>query len=196
MSDDGRTFVSRWSRRKIAARQAEAEAREAPAAAPLPAPAPAPDAADEARAQPALPDVETLEGLQSEYRDFLRPEVDESLRRSALKRLFTDPHFNVMDGLDVYIDDYSKPDPIPQALLRSLNQARGLGLFDDEEQQQRVAPDPDSTYAALQQDDAPPLPPAAAPADQSPDANVTVCLPETERPDGRPVAVQEEQKSG
>ena len=30
-----------------------------------------------------------------------------------MKKLFADPHYNVMDGLDVYIDDYSKPDPIP-----------------------------------------------------------------------------------
>jgi hypothetical protein len=33
------------------------------------------------------------------------------VRNAALKKLFTDPHFNVMDGLDVYIDDYGKPDP-------------------------------------------------------------------------------------
>ena len=30
-----------------------------------------------------------------------------------MKKLFSDPHFNVMDGLDTYIDDYGKPDPIP-----------------------------------------------------------------------------------
>jgi hypothetical protein len=45
--------------------------------------------------------------------------------------LFQDPHFNVMDGLDTYIDDYTKADPIPEAMLRGLNQARGL-LFDRE----------------------------------------------------------------
>ena len=30
-----------------------------------------------------------------------------------MKKLFSDPHFNVMDGLDTYIDDYGKPDPLP-----------------------------------------------------------------------------------
>src|SRR5207248_7463088 len=60
-----------------------------------------------------LPPVDTLKGLASEYKDFLRPGVDEKLRQSALKKLFHDPHFNVMDGLDTYIEDYSKLDPIP-----------------------------------------------------------------------------------
>src|SRR5436190_8560556 len=71
------------------------------------------------------------EGLASEYQDFLRPGVDEKLRRSALKKLFHDPHFNVMDGLDTYIDDYSKPDPIPEEMLKSLKQANRL-LFPEE----------------------------------------------------------------
>ena len=78
-----------------------------------------------------MPPIEELRGLESEYRDFLRPEVDESLRRTALKKLFQDPHFNVMDGLDTYIDDYTKADPIPEVMLRGLNQAQGL-LFDRE----------------------------------------------------------------
>ena len=56
----------------------------------------------------------------------MRPEVDESLKRAALKKLFADPHFNVMDGLDVYIDDYSKPDPIPPDMLARLIQNRAL----------------------------------------------------------------------
>ena len=49
-----------------------------------------------------------------------------------MKKLFSDPHFNVMDGLDTYIDDYGKPDPIPLSMLRRMNQAAVLGLFDDE----------------------------------------------------------------
>ncbi len=58
--------------------------------------------------------------------------VDPTTRAGALRRLFTDPHFNRMDGLDIYIDDYGKPDPIPMAMLRMMNQARSLGLFSDE----------------------------------------------------------------
>lgn len=65
----------------------------------------------------------------SDFGQFLREEISEEIRRKALKTLFTDPHFNVMDGLDVYIEDFNISEPIPEAMLASLNQARGL-LFD------------------------------------------------------------------
>jgi hypothetical protein len=52
----------------------------------------------------------------------VRPE----LRQAALRKLFTDPHFNVMDGLDIYIDDYTKPDPIAASVVSELAQFRNL----------------------------------------------------------------------
>jgi hypothetical protein len=61
---------------------------------------------------------------ESDFTPFMKPEVDEGLKRQALKTLFSDPRFNVMDGLDVYIDDYSKTTPIPPDLVRELVQAR------------------------------------------------------------------------
>jgi hypothetical protein len=48
-----------------------------------------------------------------------------------MKKLFADPHFNVMDGMDIYIDDYSQPDPLPLAMLRQMTSAKTLNLFDD-----------------------------------------------------------------
>ena len=51
-----------------------------------------------------------------------------SFAESSLRR---DQHFNVMDGLDTYIDDYSQPDPIPEEMLKSLKQANRL-LFPEE----------------------------------------------------------------
>jgi hypothetical protein len=132
-----RGFLSRWSRRKLAA-VAQAEAAAQPAGAP-PAPlrthaadplplAPAtPDAAGGAEAQ--LPPVESL-SLSSDFTAFLKEEVSEALRRKALQKLFSDPHFNRMDGLDIYIDDYSQPDPIPPEILAKLQHAREW-LMDD-----------------------------------------------------------------
>jgi uncharacterized protein DUF3306 len=122
-------FLRRWSRRKHE-RDAQERGDGAPPAPPEPAQAPAqpgtlpgPQAAAPAAPTPIpaeLPPVDSLDGLASDYEAFLNPAVDESLRRSALKKLFHDPHFNVMDGLDVYIDDYSKPDPVPESMLKEL----------------------------------------------------------------------------
>jgi hypothetical protein len=56
----------------------------------------------------------------------MQPGVDENVRRTALRKLLRDPRFNVMDGLDVYIDDYSKPDPIAPEIVRQLAHARYL----------------------------------------------------------------------
>ena len=62
-------------------------------------------------------------------------QVQPEVRNAAMKKLFADPHFNVMDGLDIYIDDYSKPDPIPLEMLKRMVQSDMLNIFrkDDEE---------------------------------------------------------------
>ncbi len=118
MSADKEPFLSRWSRRKLDSARDRTAPRPAAPVAPVPPAARPPEKTE-------LPPVDTLRGLASEYKDFLRPGVDEKLRQSALKKLFHDPHFNVMDGLDTYIDDYSKPDPIPEAMLRTLEPEKG-----------------------------------------------------------------------
>lgn len=65
----------------------------------------------------------------SDFGQFLRQEISEEVRRKAMKTLFADPHFNVMDGLDIYIEDYNLSEPIPEEMMATLNHARGL-LFD------------------------------------------------------------------
>jgi hypothetical protein len=87
---------------------------------------------------PTLADVAVLRPGDNIAR-FVAQGVDESVKRAALKTLFADPHFNVMDGLDTYIDDYSKPDPIPPEILRKLRQSETLGLFDPVEEAEDVA---------------------------------------------------------
>jgi hypothetical protein len=114
--DDTRneTFLARWSRVKNDARDAHS--------APSASAAPARDEEDKA---PQLPPVEELT-LESDFSGFFHPKVDEDVRRQALRKLFSDPHFNAMDGLDVYIDDYSKSEPIPAAMLAGLAQAQRI----------------------------------------------------------------------
>ncbi len=138
MSDSTETsFLSRWSRRKVAVREGKAVPAEpapppaAPVAVAAKADATAGAVVPEAEAPPAptLADVAMLKPGDSVAR-FVAQGVDETVKRAALKTLFADPHFNVMDGLDIYIDDYSKPDPIPPDVLRRLRQSETLGLFD------------------------------------------------------------------
>lgn len=127
-------FLSRWSRRKIAARQGEPEAPPPPVPpAAAAAPAAVPPASAEAPAAPApLPPLESLTP-ESDFAGFMQPEVEPGLRREALKTLFADPRFNVMDGLDTYIDDYSKPDPLPEGWLEKMTQVARLGEYREPE---------------------------------------------------------------
>jgi len=69
--------------------------------------------------------IDTLT-LESDFRGFFHPKVHEDVRRAALRKLFAEPHFNVMDGLDTYIDDYSKTEPIPAAMLAGMKQAQRI----------------------------------------------------------------------
>ena len=68
----------------------------------------------------------------SDFKPFMARGVTTDVRNAAVKKLFADPHFNVMDRLDIYIDDYSQPDPLPAAMLRQMVSARFLNLVEDE----------------------------------------------------------------
>ena len=130
-ADEG--FISRWSRRKTQAREPACEAVQD-------APPQDPAAQD---APPELPPVNELT-IESDFRGFLHQKVDEDVRRAALRKLFSDPHFNVMDGLDTYIDDYSKTEPIPPAMLAGLRQAQRILSWaegkDEDEQEHKEEP--------------------------------------------------------
>jgi hypothetical protein len=156
VSDEtSKPFLSRWSQRKLAAsREASARAQNTSVAPPVSTPpvpesAPAPPMAAESPA-PELPPVESL-SFDSDFTAFLQPKVDESVKRQALRKLFADPHFNVMDGLDVYIDDYTKFVPMTPEIVAQLNHAKFL--FD---------PPKTRINAAGHAEDVPPEPDAVA----------------------------------
>jgi len=122
MSEDQEPFLSRWSRLKT-------DAREVPKDLPAEPPSAPPAKAEEPPAP--LPKVEELTP-ESDFRPFMDARVDPGTRREALKKLFADPHFNVPDPFEAYSDDYTKGEPIPMEMLKTLNQARKL-LFDEPE---------------------------------------------------------------
>jgi hypothetical protein len=145
MSNEGDNFFSRWSRRKVQVRSGEPLPAEPPAPlAPPAVPAAAqalvasPAAAEAAPAdapqtqQPAL-SLEDVARLtpESDFSSFVAQGVPANVRNAAVKKLFTDPHFNVMDGLDIYIDDYSKPSPLSMADMAKMVGAQFLKLVND-----------------------------------------------------------------
>ncbi|HRH06888.1 MAG TPA: DUF3306 domain-containing protein, partial [Burkholderiaceae bacterium] len=85
---------------------------------------------------PNMSDVLSLT-KESDFAPFVARNVSPEVRNAAMKKLFTDPHYNVMDRLDIYIDDYSKPDPLPLAMMRQLASAKFLNLFDEEENKEK-----------------------------------------------------------
>jgi hypothetical protein len=151
LEDDG--FLSRWSQRKNRVRDGETVA-EAPTAAvddstvsatkarPAPVlPSAGPDEHDGAVTansasadKPLAPTLDDVARLtrDADFSRFVAADVDGGVRNAALHKLFSDPRFNVMDGLDIYIGDYNTPSPLPASMLRQMVQARALGLFDDE----------------------------------------------------------------
>ena len=98
-------FLSRWSRKK---QEAEKPVEEQPV---VPV--------------PVLPPVESLTP-QSDFAPFMHPKVEDALRRVALKKLFSDPHFNLPDPYEAYSGDWTGGEPIPEAMLAGLEQMKQL----------------------------------------------------------------------
>ncbi|MBV7539509.1 DUF3306 domain-containing protein [Acidovorax sp. sic0104] len=140
-------FLSRWSRRKqdvAAGKPVEEPAPQAPAlaAAQAESGAKAPAGVPQAPTEPATPQqppAPTLADAQaltpeSDFKPFVQRAVSPEVRNLAMKKLFADPHFNVMDGLDIYVGDYTQPDPLPEGMLRQMASAHAMGFFDREKQ--------------------------------------------------------------
>jgi hypothetical protein len=131
-------FLGRWSRRK-AGLEPEGLDGSAPDLKPKTTPSPTPQdkktiesastPAEEETLPPTLEDAESIDRFAPDFSAFMKPNVDPAVQQAAMKKLFSDPHFNIMDRLDIYIDDYSIPDPIPMEMLKRMVQSESLGLF-------------------------------------------------------------------
>jgi hypothetical protein len=144
-------FLQRWSRLKT-----EPEAPELP----LTAPAEAAPVAVKDAPLPTLEDAAQL-NAESDYSAFVGRGVDSSVRRLAMKKLFADPHFNVVDGLDIYMGDYNLPSPVSEAMLASLTHARSaLGRFEEIIEAVDAAVAPESSPAIEAPAAEPPAPPS------------------------------------
>jgi hypothetical protein len=124
MATEKEPFLARWSRLKKEEPQAVEKKDDAPA--------------------PALPALDELTP-DSDFSGFMHAKVEDALRRVALKKLFSDPHFNLPDPYEAYSGDWTVGEPISQEMLATLNQAR-THLFneteDDKEKKEEVAQRP------------------------------------------------------
>jgi hypothetical protein len=118
MAQEKEPFLARWSRLK----QEQPEEKKAELA-------PAPD----------LPPVESLAPGSDQFKSFMHPQVKDALRRAALKKLFSDAHFNVPDPFEPYSGDWNIAEPIPQDMLKQLEHAKEVLFGAEEEEKRRLA---------------------------------------------------------
>lgn len=136
-------FLSRWSKRKLEVRAREKQAEDAPELQ-LSAPFQGSDTthgdavselADsqpkaQTPSQPELPlptEADLLAVKQGgDIKAFMVDKVSTELKNKAFKALFSRPEFNVMDGLDIYIDDYNKFTPLSQEDIGKMTLSKQL----------------------------------------------------------------------
>ena len=119
MSEEKEAFLERWSRLKAE------QPREQPEEKPV--------AVQEAKQAPAAP-LQPVEELnpESDFKPFMNPQVDPGMRRSALKKLFADAHYNIPDPFEAYSEDYTRSDPIPEKMLKAINRVRDVAVRGEE----------------------------------------------------------------
>ena len=125
MSEEKQDFLRRWSRLKKESALAPAAGKEAAGEQIAEAPVP-------------LPALDSLT-FDSDFKAFMHGKVEEGVKRAALRKLFADPRFNVMDGLDTYIDDYSIENPIPDEMMARLDHARRTLFGQDRDKEEAQA---------------------------------------------------------
>jgi hypothetical protein len=130
------SFFSRWARRKKESRQGLA-GETAPTAELPPEPLPGPGAGGEAREAVATTDGETaaaevaavpplelppLETLtaESDFGAFMQPGVDGALRRAALRKMFRNPIYGVVDELDPFRADFAAFTPLGDTITSDM----------------------------------------------------------------------------
>ncbi len=116
-------FLSRWSQRKQQARRGEVPEQLSDPMESAGAP-PATHAQEMPLPEPTLREAEQLTS-ESDFSRFVSAGVKPDVKNMALKKLFTDKHFNQMDGLDIYIDDYGIADPLPEGWLEKMEHVKG-----------------------------------------------------------------------
>lgn len=113
MSETDAGILSRWSQRKLQARQQQKVGESEPLEEDAGLQAEPTAAQIESSAEAVIltdadmPPLETLNET-SDYSAFMSSGVSDALRKMALKKLFHTPQFNIRDGLDEYDEDFTR----------------------------------------------------------------------------------------
>ena len=135
MAHENETFLGRWSRLKREERSEEQKLAEKP----------------ETQAPP-LPPADQLTP-ESDFTGFMHPKVEDALRRVALKKLFSDPHFNTPDPFEPFSGDWTNAEPISEELMKTLNQARTHLFGDEKQKEEEQLPQAEQTAEAPKEDE-------------------------------------------
>lgn len=131
------SFLSRWSRRKLQARDTDTERPAAGSTDVTPALAESSTVASESTASqspeaaPREPIDEDMPPLESLHQDadvsmFFSSKVSPQLRRQALSKLFHAPKFNIRDGLDDFDEDYTCFAPLGDTVTADMRYMKEL----------------------------------------------------------------------
>jgi hypothetical protein len=135
VAQENETFLGRWSRLK---REERSEEKQLPEKAETEA--------------PPLPPADQLTP-ESDFTGFMHPKVEDAVRRVALKKLFSDPHFNTPDPFEPFSGDWTNAEPISEELMKTLNQARTHLFGDEKKKEQEQAPQAEQTAEAPKEDE-------------------------------------------
>jgi hypothetical protein len=105
-ADSREDFLARWSRRKQDARHDDTDVPVHETAAATP-PEPAETEPAKVLTDADMPPLETLDE-SSDFSPFLSPGVSDDLRHQAMRKLFSQPVYNITDGLNDYDEDFTQ----------------------------------------------------------------------------------------
>jgi len=153
MSGEDKGFASRWSERKVAARESEDDTT------PLPDEELAPvteETDDELLTEEDFDDVD-FEALDksSDYTRFIKANVPAAIQKKALRKLWaSDPVFEVLDGMNDYDEDFTGNGLAGKVLKTAYKVGRGFLSDEDEPDKLEDLEDANIKTASSEEEDA------------------------------------------
>lgn len=155
-ADNGSPFLQRWSQRKAQTQtlDAEPETPELPAQDVDRVPESESLSVERVLTDDDMPPLSSLDE-SADFGGFLSPGVSDSLKKAALKKLFSLPSCGALDGLNDYDDDYTCFEPLGDIVTAEMQHR---AIVDAEREARKhlddtLMPTPDSSLVASEDSD-------------------------------------------